>query len=227
MFGHPGPGQQRQAAPEGGPGDACRPRAQPGLLGVQGSGPEDGRAGPGATCTPNPQTPSCCPLLSVQPGHSPALALRPAACLSPPDTCAARVSPARGRGRRERPGLCDGPEGAGVPQYKAEGYAGGMEGEGHLPRPQDTLLACVSKKVPVLLSRGVARLLVIDSVAAPFRCESEGPAWAPRARLLQALGATLRQLSAAHRSPVLCINQVGALPAPTPTPGRTRAAALS
>lgn len=51
------------------------------------------------------------------------------------------------------------------------------------------------------------RLLVIDSVAAPFRCEFPGPDAAPRARLLQALGATLRQLSYTHGSPVLCINQ--------------------
>ncbi|XP_074182967.1 DNA repair protein XRCC3 isoform X2 [Rhinolophus sinicus] len=71
----------------------------------------------------------------------------------------------------------------------------------------DTLLACVSKKVPVLLSRGMARLLVIDSVAAPFRCESDTPASAPRARRLQALGAALRQLSATYQSPVLCVNQ--------------------
>lgn len=89
-----------------------------------------------------------------------------------------------------------------------------MGSDGHLPWPQDTLLACVSKKVPVLLSRGMARLLVIDSVAAPFRCEPDGPAAAPRARRLQALGAALRQLSAAYRSPVLCVNQVGVLPAP-------------
>lgn len=86
--------------------------------------------------------------------------------------------------------------------------------------PQDTLLACVSKKVPVLLSRGMARLLVIDSVAALFRCESDAPASAPRARRLQALGAALRQLSATYQSPVLCVNQVGSLPAPMLIPGR-------
>nr|XP_044630333.1 DNA repair protein XRCC3 isoform X5 [Equus asinus] len=72
----------------------------------------------------------------------------------------------------------------------------------------DTLLECVSKKLPVLLSRGMARLVVIDSVAAPFRCEFDGPASAPRARCLQALGAALRQLSCTFQSPVLCVNQV-------------------
>lgn len=59
----------------------------------------------------------------------------------------------------------------------------------------------------MLLARGLVRLLVIDSVAAPFRCEFPGPDAAPRARLLQALGAALRQLSYTHGSPVLCINQ--------------------
>ncbi|XP_054423744.1 DNA repair protein XRCC3 [Pteronotus mesoamericanus] len=72
----------------------------------------------------------------------------------------------------------------------------------------DALLECVSRRVPVLLSRGSARLVVIDSVAAPFRCEFDGLASARRARALQALGATLRRLSQAFRSPVLCINQV-------------------
>lgn len=72
----------------------------------------------------------------------------------------------------------------------------------------DSLLQCVTTKVPVLLARGLVRLLVIDSVAAPFRCEFPGPDAAPRARLLQALGAALRQLSYTHGSPVLCINQV-------------------
>lgn len=79
----------------------------------------------------------------------------------------------------------------------------------------DTLLECVRKKVPVLLSRGVARLVVIDSVAAPFRCEFDGAASVPRARRLQALGAALRRLSCTFQSPVLCINQVGTRPPPT------------
>ncbi|XP_077907134.1 DNA repair protein XRCC3 isoform X4 [Ictidomys tridecemlineatus] len=71
----------------------------------------------------------------------------------------------------------------------------------------DTLLECVSTKVPILLSRGMARLVVVDSVAGPFRCEFDGQASATRARHLQSLGATLRRLSSTFRSPVLCINQ--------------------
>lgn len=76
--------------------------------------------------------------------------------------------------------------------------------------PQDTLLECVTKKVPVLLSRGMARLVVVDSVAAPFRCEFHLQAAAVRAKHLHSLGATLLRLSTTFRSPVLCINQVGA-----------------
>ncbi|EDL18612.1 X-ray repair complementing defective repair in Chinese hamster cells 3 [Mus musculus] len=72
----------------------------------------------------------------------------------------------------------------------------------------DTLLECVSKKVPILLSRGMARLVVVDSIAAPFRCEFHLQASAIRAKLLLSLGATLRRLSSTFRSPVLCINQV-------------------
>lgn len=70
----------------------------------------------------------------------------------------------------------------------------------------------------MLLSRGMARLVVIDSVAAPFRCEFDQAASAPRARHLQALGAELRRPSCTFRSPVLCINQVG----PPPPMGRAR-----
>ncbi|XP_035301230.1 DNA repair protein XRCC3 isoform X4 [Cricetulus griseus] len=72
----------------------------------------------------------------------------------------------------------------------------------------DALLECVSKRVPILLSRGMARLVVVDSVAAPFRCEYDAQALATRAKHLQSLGAALRRLSSTFRSPVLCINQV-------------------
>lgn len=74
--------------------------------------------------------------------------------------------------------------------------------------PQDALLACVGRKVPLLLSRGLARLVVLDSVAAPFRCEFASEAAATRAQHLRSLGAALRRLSCAFRSPVLCVNQV-------------------
>lgn len=99
----------------------------------------------------------------------------------------------------------------------AQGRRGDMVAKAVTPSTvglQDALLECVRKKVPVLLSRGMARLVVIDSVAAPFRCEFDSAASVPRARRLQALGGALRWLSCTFRSPVLCINQVGALAAP-------------
>ncbi|XP_007942810.1 DNA repair protein XRCC3 [Orycteropus afer afer] len=74
----------------------------------------------------------------------------------------------------------------------------------------DALLECVGQRLPVLLARGMARLVVLDSVAAPFRCEFDSQASAARARHLLALGATLRRLSCDFQSPVLCINQVTA-----------------
>lgn len=77
----------------------------------------------------------------------------------------------------------------------------------------------MSEKVPVLLARGMARLVVIDSVAAPFRSEFDRAALALRAQRLLALGAELRRLSCTFRSPVLCVNQVGLPPAPA-GPGR-------
>lgn len=88
------------------------------------------------------------------------------------------------------------------------------------PALQDALLECVRRKVPLLLSRGAARLVVVDSVAAPFRCEFDGASSARRARALRALGAALHGLSCTFRSPVLCINQVGARPPPSALPPR-------
>ncbi|XP_013363298.1 PREDICTED: DNA repair protein XRCC3 isoform X2 [Chinchilla lanigera] len=72
----------------------------------------------------------------------------------------------------------------------------------------DALMECVSRRAALLLSRGLARLLVVDSVAAPFRCEFGSQASAARAQCLQSLGAALRRLSSTFQSPVLCVNQV-------------------
>ncbi|XP_030740880.1 DNA repair protein XRCC3 [Echinops telfairi] len=72
----------------------------------------------------------------------------------------------------------------------------------------DALLECVARRLPVLLGRGLARLVVLDSVAAPFRCAFGGQASVARARRLQTLGAALRRLSCTFQSPVLCTNQI-------------------
>ncbi|KAJ8288947.1 hypothetical protein COCON_G00016060 [Conger conger] len=70
------------------------------------------------------------------------------------------------------------------------------------------LQACVSQRLPILLSRGLVRLVVLDSVAALFRCEFQADETMERARHLLALASSLQSLSHSFQTPVLCINQV-------------------
>lgn len=74
---------------------------------------------------------------------------------------------------------------------------------------QGALQACVSQRVPILLSRGLVRLVVVDSVAALFRSEFQADEGIERARHMLAFAATLHHLSHNYSTPVLCINQVG------------------
>uniref|UniRef100_A0A8C5QGJ1 DNA repair protein n=1 Tax=Leptobrachium leishanense TaxID=445787 RepID=A0A8C5QGJ1_9ANUR len=74
----------------------------------------------------------------------------------------------------------------------------------------DMLTNCIMKKLPVLLLRGVVRLIVIDSIAALFRCEFTAKDSFLKAKHLQTLGAKLQELSSRFLTPVLCINQVTA-----------------
>ncbi|KAJ8411683.1 hypothetical protein AAFF_G00153210 [Aldrovandia affinis] len=73
---------------------------------------------------------------------------------------------------------------------------------------QAALQACVKRRVPILLSRGLVRLVVVDSVAALFRCEFQSDETIERARHLLAFASSLEQLSRSFLAPVLCINQV-------------------
>ncbi|KAF7651310.1 hypothetical protein LDENG_00112910 [Lucifuga dentata] len=72
------------------------------------------------------------------------------------------------------------------------------------------LQACLARRVPLLLARGMAKLLVVDSVAAVFRTEFQAEDWLERTRQLLAFAATLHHLSYDYEyaTPVLCINQV-------------------
>ncbi|KAJ8341340.1 hypothetical protein SKAU_G00336310 [Synaphobranchus kaupii] len=70
------------------------------------------------------------------------------------------------------------------------------------------LQACVAQRVPILLSRGLVRLVVVDSVAALFRCEFQADETVERARHLLAFASSLQRLSRSFQTPVLCINQV-------------------
>ncbi|RXM90739.1 DNA repair protein XRCC3 [Acipenser ruthenus] len=78
----------------------------------------------------------------------------------------------------------------------------------HKLRPEDSLNSCISKRVPILLSRGLVRLVVVDSIAALFRCEFEAKDALLRAKHLLAFGATLHSLSHRFKTPIVCVNQV-------------------
>lgn len=67
---------------------------------------------------------------------------------------------------------------------------------------------CLSRRVPLLLAQGLVRLLVVDSVAAVFRCEFQAADWLERTKQMLAVSSTLHHLSQEFSTPVLCINQV-------------------
>ncbi|XP_031448791.1 DNA repair protein XRCC3 isoform X2 [Phasianus colchicus] len=72
----------------------------------------------------------------------------------------------------------------------------------------DTFHNCITKKLSLLLTRGMVRLVVIDSIAALFRCEFGASESVLKARYLQTFGAQLHGLSTRFRTPIMCINQV-------------------
>ncbi|RLW10485.1 hypothetical protein DV515_00001926 [Chloebia gouldiae] len=72
----------------------------------------------------------------------------------------------------------------------------------------DTLQQCLTRRLSLLLARGMVRLVVIDSMAALFRGEFGPAESALKARYLQTFGAQLHSLSTRFRTPILCINQV-------------------
>lgn len=73
---------------------------------------------------------------------------------------------------------------------------------------QSALQTCITQRVPVLLSRGSVRLVVVDSVAGLFRNEFQADETVERTRHLLAFSSTLHRLSHTYHTPVLCINQV-------------------
>ncbi|KAL1254639.1 hypothetical protein QQF64_016868 [Cirrhinus molitorella] len=83
----------------------------------------------------------------------------------------------------------------------------------------EALQACVSQRVPVLLKRGLVRLLVVDSVAALFRSEFQADEAIERSRHLLAFSNTLHRLSHEYGAPVVCVNQVTDV-VDGPNPGR-------
>ncbi|NXB41323.1 XRCC3 protein, partial [Eulacestoma nigropectus] len=75
----------------------------------------------------------------------------------------------------------------------------------------DTFQQCITRRLSLLLARGMVRLVVIDSLAALFRCEFGPSESALKARYLQTFGAQLHSLSTRFRTPIMCINQVWAV----------------
>ncbi|XP_035474143.2 DNA repair protein XRCC3 isoform X2 [Scophthalmus maximus] len=72
----------------------------------------------------------------------------------------------------------------------------------------DALQVCLSRRVPLLLTRGLVRLVVVDSVAALFRSEFQADDWLERNKQLLTFSSALQQLSLEFNTPVLCVNQV-------------------
>ncbi|NWQ63241.1 XRCC3 protein, partial [Neopipo cinnamomea] len=72
----------------------------------------------------------------------------------------------------------------------------------------DTFRRCITTRLSLLLARGMVRLVVIDSIAALFRCEFGASESVVKARYLQTFGAQLHSLSTRFRTPIMCINQV-------------------
>ncbi|XP_013878091.1 DNA repair protein XRCC3 [Austrofundulus limnaeus] len=72
----------------------------------------------------------------------------------------------------------------------------------------ESLQACLTCRAPILLARGLVRLVVIDSVAALFRCEFQADEWRERNKQLLTFSSSLHHLSHQFNVAVLCINQV-------------------
>ncbi|XP_026525878.1 DNA repair protein XRCC3 isoform X1 [Notechis scutatus] len=72
----------------------------------------------------------------------------------------------------------------------------------------DTFHECITKRLSLLLSRGMVRLIIIDSIAALFRCEFSATDSLSKAKYLQRFGAKLHRLSCRFQTPIICINQV-------------------
>jgi len=77
----------------------------------------------------------------------------------------------------------------------------------HLP-DVESLQACCERRLPQLATSRPLCAIIVDSVAAQFRCQYEASEGARRAHDIQLLGATLRGLSRRHGVAVICVNQV-------------------
>ncbi|XP_075982704.1 X-ray repair cross complementing protein spindle B [Anticarsia gemmatalis] len=77
----------------------------------------------------------------------------------------------------------------------------------HITETND-LLACISVRLPKLLEKTELSIVVIDSIAAPFRCESVN--YIKRAEELREIAISLTAVAQKYSIAILCINQVTA-----------------
>ncbi|XP_034933799.1 DNA repair protein XRCC3-like [Chelonus insularis] len=89
-------------------------------------------------------------------------------------------------------------------QYKINGDVIFIE---HISTVSD-LESCVKYRIPSLLLTQKIGLIVIDSIAAPFRVEFDSKELKHRAKLLRSIGLTLHNYSKSHGICCVCINQV-------------------
>ncbi|XP_072045995.1 DNA repair protein XRCC3-like [Amphiura filiformis] len=83
----------------------------------------------------------------------------------------------------------------------------------------DQLWYCIDQRLPLLIAKGLVKLIVIDSLAALFRSEFDSGEMFSRAKQLQRFGGRLHALSLKHNIAVVCVNQVTANMRPSSAPG--------
>ncbi|XP_052756454.1 DNA repair protein XRCC3 [Galleria mellonella] len=94
-----------------------------------------------------------------------------------------------------------------LPQFKSNVDYGKNIFVEQITESQD-LLSCIRVRLPKLLNKNKLSLIIIDSVAGPFR--SENTNYIQRAEELRELAALLIMLAQEYQLAVLCINQVTA-----------------
>ena len=67
---------------------------------------------------------------------------------------------------------------------------------------------CINQKLPVLLNKGLIKLIIVDSVAGIFRSEYGMGEMVIRAKHMSSFAARLHQISHQKNIPVVCVNQV-------------------
>lgn len=72
----------------------------------------------------------------------------------------------------------------------------------------DSLNSCIHQKLPHLLSSGSVKLVIVDSVAAVFRCDYELKDMYKRSKHMASLAASLHRISSKYCLPIVCVNQV-------------------